>query len=284
MLLFLESGRLGNQLFQYAALRTLCRGDERLVLLGFDALRSAFENVDARFALSTGSALFGVAQRMRPGVDRLVSSLAVLPVIGERFEGERCKVEVTPGRIHALRYAKEAYFQSDELFDEAVVSELQMRDGLAVAAREKLAAVDPQGRHRVFVHVRRGDYLHWPTPESPAVLPDSWYRACMDRMRRRYRDPFFVLCSDEPQYVRDRFGDFPDAHVATGGELEDFALMCHCDSGIASASAYSWWAAYFVKRRSAGATLFAPEFWIGHRERRWFPIGVKCAHFEYVPV
>jgi hypothetical protein len=284
MLLFIESGRLGNQLFQYAALRTIRAEGERLVLVGFDALQGVFENLDASFPVSSRSNLLKVFHRIRPGFERFMGHQTLVGIVGERFSGGRCQLEITPGRMARLRYCRIAYFQSDSLFADAVVAGLRMRGELVRQANERLAATQSKGRHKVFVHVRRGDYLRWPSRASRALLPGEWYDGCMDRFRRQYRDPLFILCSDDPQYLRERFGAMRDVHIPAGNEYEDFALMCHCDSGILSASAYSWWAAYFVKRARKDATLLAPEFWIGHPTKEWFPIGVKSPLFDYVPV
>ena len=50
MIISKGSGRLGNQLFQYAALRTLCEQNEKLVLLlGFDDLQKAFDGINAKY-------------------------------------------------------------------------------------------------------------------------------------------------------------------------------------------------------------------------------------------
>lgn len=47
MIIFKELGRLGNQLFQYSALKTLCQHDENLILFGFEELQTAFDGIDA---------------------------------------------------------------------------------------------------------------------------------------------------------------------------------------------------------------------------------------------
>jgi hypothetical protein len=284
MVLFMESGRLGNQLFQYAVLRTLAGRDEALVLIGFDALRRVFTNPEAVFLVRSRSVAFRITRRLRPVVERLLSRHPAVTLIGEDFVGDRCEVRVVPGAIRALRYCRTAYFQAEALFDEAVVTRLRIREELVAGARAVLAESAPGDRMKVFVHVRRGDYLHWPSSDAPAAIPIDWYERCMNRLRERHPGAFFVMCSDDPAYLLEHFRRAGDVFVSTAGEDEDFVLMSQCDAGILSASAFSWWAAYFVRHRRGDASLLAPEYWIGHREKRWFPIGVQSRFLEYVPV
>ena len=184
-----------------------------------------------------------------------------------------------------MRYCLPAYFQSEALFDPAVVARLVFRPGIVAAANRKLENLDAGGgRSKVFVHIRRSDYVNWPTPEASALLPAAWYAECMDRMRSQYANPQFVLCSDDVPFAREHFADRADVFISEGTEAEDFVLMCRCDAGILSASAYSWWAAYFGRLHNEDAKFLAPEFWAGHASREWFPIGVKTSFLEYVPV
>lgn len=284
MIVFIESGRLGNQLFQYAALRTLCREDEKLVLFGFDALRNAFDNPDATFAARSGSLVFRFLRRLRARVDSLVARQALFPVISEVFTQGRCEVAVAPGRVARLRYCREAFFQSEALFDDTVATRLKLKDAHVRAAERLLADPGLVARKKIFVHVRRGDYLHWPPGGPPAALPADWYRECMRRFRQSGGAPFFIVVSDDAAHAREEFGAMPDVRVSAGSEAEDFALMCLCDGGILSASAYSWWAAYFASRRRPEGVFLAPQYWVGHGARAWFPIGVETSFLEYAPV
>jgi hypothetical protein len=58
MLIFKESGRLGNQIFQYAALRSLCEEKEKLFLLGFNDLKLTFNGIDAKIININNSRLY----------------------------------------------------------------------------------------------------------------------------------------------------------------------------------------------------------------------------------
>jgi hypothetical protein len=94
----------------------------------------------------------------------------------------------------------------------------------------------------------------------------------------------FVVCSDDVEYAQALFARVPDAVVASGSDVDDFAMMTYCGAGILSASSYSWWAAYFASRRHADGRFLAPEFWIGHARGEWFPPGIQSSFLEYLSV
>jgi hypothetical protein len=283
MIVFFESGRLGNQLFQYAALRTLA-ADERLVLVGFDDLRATFANLDATFPVSSTSLPGRLLMRLRPRLDRIAQNQPVIGRIGEDVDHGRCDVRIDRGWLRALRYGVTAYFQSESVFDPAVVDRLEFHRDLECKARDKLRGLGPQDRKRIFVHVRRGDYESFPSAASPAVLPAQWYRDCIQRVRARVSDPVLVFCSDDPEYVSNMFGDVPGMILSNGSAFEDFVLMSLCDGGIVSASSYSWWAAYRGSRTHPDRVFLAPQYWIGHSTAEWFPPGVDASFMEYVTV
>lgn len=283
MIVFIEKGRLGNQLFQYAALRTICADSERLVLIGFDELRCLFENLEAAFPISSRTPIFRLMIRLRPGVERALRHQSIVGVISEEWTDGRPRIAIEPG-LSSLQYCHTSYFQNELCFSDRVPSKLRIRAELSERARARIADTSAQERTRIFVHVRRGDFLHWPFQQSPAALPQEWYHRCMTIMRELYEDPLFLLCSDDQDWVVDRFQLGPDVQLAGGDQFEDFALMSECDAGILSASTYSWWAAYFIRQRRSDARFLAPEFWVGHQKNEWFPPGIETSFIDYLAV
>jgi hypothetical protein len=278
--LLIESGRLGNQLFQYAAVRSHVR-DEALWLIGFDDVLSAFEGVEARQLLS-GNRLAGrLVRRWRPSIDIALGHSHLLPAIAESLRPDALEIERIGGRLRGPTYVLTGYFQSPAAFDSAVIAPLSVRAALDAHARAHLQRISPSERPRIFVHVRRGDYATWPSASEPAMLPDEWYRERMDELRLRLRNPYFVLVTDDVPYVSRAFADVADGSVFHADVATEFAAMCACDGGILSPSSFSWWAAYFINRRFATASLVAPLFWIGHRKQQWYPPAIATPFLEY---
>ena len=284
MIIFVESGRLGNQLFQYAALRTLLENNERMVLFGFDDLLSVFDGVQAKVIPLGRGFRHKLLSKLRPKLEQIVDNFALVGVVSETFDRNVLSIQIRAGLIGSIRYAKLAYFQAESAFSDTAVEGLRLKRIHTDKVQRCFADLQLEGRKKVFVHIRRGDFLEWPSRQYPAVLPASWYYRCIERLRGQIDNPFFFFVSDDVHYVMDVFGDMPHSFISTATAEEDFALMCRCDAGILSPSSFSWWAAYFVNKRVDGALFCAPEYWGGHRRHEWHPPAISSSFLDLVPV
>jgi hypothetical protein len=282
MLIFIEQGRLGNQLFQYAALATL-KGQQRLYLIGFDDLFATFDGIDARKFGRSRSFLHRLLFVYRSRLDAFFRLSKIVGTIAEEYSdaGGSPKVKVTSGLLPGIHYGIEAYYQSADQFCQRAIEGLRLRESLVNWASTRANSWRSGDRQLVFVHVRRSDYLVFPDPEFPAVIPGSWYVRCMEELRRHLRNPLFIIVSDDRAYVEGQFGGVEDSVIADGTSSEDFALMCHCDAGILSPSSYSWWAAFFAVQRHPAGIFLAPRFWMGHRRATWLPRGIDADHLTF---
>jgi hypothetical protein len=281
MIFFFEYGRLGNQLFQYAALKELYP-NQRLVLFGFGTLKQAIGSVDAIIVEKEKLPRFLMA-----GLQRLFLMLSKLRIIGaikETRENTGYVVKKTGGLLLNLRLLEPSYFQHQDVL-EKINPSLRLNEDIFRKASdwldEKLVKSSDQGL--VFVHIRRGDYLTWPSCEYPAVLDKQWYVRAMDRMRAKVKNPIFLFLTDDPYYTKDCFGDQPDILISENDQLVDLALMSLCQHGILSASSFAWWGAWFSKVRSHEPGIYmAPKYWGGHRKAEWVPEGFITNWITYI--
>lgn len=246
-------GRLGNQMYEYAALLGI--GAE----LGYDVAI--------------------------PAADRhqLAGCFAITAPVLRRRDLRRIKhvhTEPTVGWSDAYRSIRDGtdlrgFFQSPRYFPdrEVVRREFSFHAPIrkaAEAAEQRWRALAPD-RALVGVTVRRGDYqLH---PEQFVPL---WSTGFYDRAMTCLRDllgpgvePQYLVSSDEPDWCRSQFvGD--DVHVigADDGidDVAQLALLARCDHLIIANSSYSWWAAWLndARRRPGepiGSTIAAARWW-----------------------
>ena len=280
MFIFRESGRLGNQIFQYAALKTLSDSTEPIVLLGFEELQEAFEGISAK-----------IINKHSPKVERFLyhrffdflSNNDWFTRIQEEQDSKHLKIICHSGIIRRFKVVRESYFQSELLFSPDSISSLSIHPKKIKRAKDILKGV-VKGKIPVFIHVRRGDYAFWPSKTAPAILPAAYYRRCVDIIRSRLHNVFFIFTSDDFFYVKDVFGDLTDSYISQGDSSEDFALMTQCHSGILSASSFSWWAAYLSSTKDRTSIFLAPKYWAGHRQKSWYPNSIQSSFLEYVDV
>ncbi|MGG6239027.1 alpha-1,2-fucosyltransferase [Nodosilinea sp. AN01ver1] len=279
MYLFKESGRLGNQLFQYSALKTLCGNSKGLALLGFKELQAMCDGIDAVVVNSNSPKRTKTFYSLLYKYTDTWSQKGIFPRVKESKGFP--KVIHTPGLFNQITFVEKSYFQSEAFFNPNVLEPLRLKSKLLDQAKKLLHTCSPE-RAPIFVHIRRGDYLTWPSGESPAVLPAQYYWDCMNYIRADVPKPFWIFTSDDLFYVEDVFGDVEHSYISKGSSLEDFALMTQCQGGILAASSFSWWAAYLSKYWGTGSHFIAPKYWAGHRTNVWFPSLIKSNHLEYV--
>lgn len=278
MLIYLESGRLGNQLFQYAALRTLAQPGEHVILVGFSDLRRLFSGVDA--AVLTSPRIVRLCQRLRP---QLESMFRFVPTLGIVIEGGESGGTPVVSRQGWAKYVVPGYFQSENSFDERCIRRLAIRRSHLSRAEAFFERCVDSSETPVFVHVRRSDYLTWPTPEAPAALPIQWYYDAMDAIRAKITRPRFIVTTDDPEYCEVNFG-MPEVVISRLGPWGDFALMANCRAGVLSASSFSWWAAFFAMNKSASASplFIGPQHWAGRPVGEWYPPHIESSFISYL--
>lgn len=287
MIIFIEEGRLGNQLFQYAGLKALF-SRHNLLLFGFDSLVSVCD-VRGVTVVSRRTLRHRLIFRATSEVLRISERLRLVTVLDETQN--ECEHQflrqsgVSGTRVMIVR----GFFQHRDVV-RAFQEELSIRTDLRVRAEARLRQLFGRNfeERRVFVHVRRGDYVRWPSREAPAVLPGAWYKAAVGEIEKHFGSVRLLICSDDLPYAREVFGDNCEAVFADSDEEVEFAMMTMCSGGVLSASSYSWWASYFCRKychSPRGEPIFvAPLFWAGHRKGRWHPEGLNSEWITYLPV
>jgi hypothetical protein len=284
MILFFEYGRLGNQLFQYVGIKRYFQG-HKIVFLGCKDLAASVDAVDAKFIAKDQ-----LPKWIRFGILRLIAKLgAQLLLIGSAWESRKdfdYSVVLRKGLIPGVYLLYPSYFQYEQVISE-IPADFRLKSNLVEQANAWLA--DRLGqfapRPLVFVHVRRGDYLTWPSAEFPAILDLAWYRRAMALVRIETKKPLFLILTDDPFYAEDIFSDEDDTFISNNGPLVDLALMSLCQHGILSASSFAWWGAWFsrqAKKENKESFYVAPNFWAGHRRKQWHPEGFKTDWMIYI--
>lgn len=282
MILFFEYGRLGNQLFQYCGLRQFFP-DEELVFLGCEDLQRHFDSVDARFIPKNVVASwipFGI-------LSRIVFFLAAARILGRITEDKDSVVfnlAIRRGLFWNIYVPQNVFFQHHNVVEQ-IQTTPYLKSNLADAAHGYLRErqIDLESCSPVFVHIRRGDYLHWPSKESPAVLSLDWYKRAMESVQQKIGDSVFILMSDDQFYLHDVFEESDRLIISDGSPEVDLAIMSLCHSGILSASSFAWWGAFYARSElKQNAIFLAPQFWVGYRSNKWLPVGFRTEWITYI--
>jgi hypothetical protein len=282
MIIFFEGGRLGNQLFQYCAIRKY-QPKGKFVAIGMRDLRDNFSGINIEGGSLTGKIARTILHLLgKDYVELMASRLRLMSIVEERKEPEGIGYRVKRGLFGNVLYFKSGYYQAEHIIDKPIADEIELKDVHKKSAIKFLESQKLDRRSLYFVHVRRGDYVTWPNREHPAVLPLSWYRAQMQCIRESNVNARFLVVSDDKPYVEEFFSEDKDVVIAGGDLVFDFALMTQCmGGGIMSASSFSWWASYFIRRERPNALFLAPTYWAGFRAGKWFPESIRTSWITY---
>lgn len=271
MIIFYSRGRLGNQIFQYSFIQKV-KKDENVIVFGFSELLDVFEINDIKaYSLEKKSSKLIILKIVIPiliflSKSRIITSFKLLYdeplyVVDRIIRRESTKIKIVNGLIKSIKFIYPNFFQSEKFVPNFIEKKLKIKE-IYLKEALKLFQDIPQNSHKIFVHVRLGDYKNYNLYNNSIILPQEYYLNLINYFEKKYNNCFFIFLSDEPWEVEKIFRNVKRKFISFNPAVGvDFALMCLCDSAILSASSLSWWGAYFIRKK--GGEIFAPKYWLG---------------------
>lgn len=274
-------GGLGNQMFQYACGRALAVRSGARLLLDISAFEryklhgfglDGFETIKERapFRLCTGSALHAVIKKAGVGTARLLS------LQGFHYISENDDLSTQSQLFGACRKAYiDGYWQCEDYFRDVadlIRSEFRLRTMAVPEPR-----VPRNGRTRVSLHIRRGDYVNnVQTNAIHGVLSIDYYEYAISFIEKHIGSDFeLIVFSDDIEWARQNLASKQPMTFVPGSKRlphTDLHMMAACDHHIIANSSFSWWGAWL--NPSPVKTVIAPK--------RWF-MTEKYAHHHICP-
>ena len=265
-------GGFGNQLFQYAAarsladrlgcdllldIRALAQQDSRAYGLNSYAIRARV--ADSSLLATLPPARASRIGRLRSRLGHALPALLPYPVFWSKsFAYDRRVMQITTPVYLVGYWQSEQYFawNRNRLLQDLCVMDV-MPDPMDMKARISATT-------SVALHIRRGDYISNASASAIHGLCDQqYYVDAVALLANQLKDMHLFVFSDDPAWVQENFTfDVPTLFVdaAQGSSTQfDFEMMRHCQHHIISNSTYSWWAAWLAGH--AGQIVVAPRRW-----------------------
>ncbi|KAK2164804.1 hypothetical protein NP493_1397g00026 [Ridgeia piscesae] len=251
-------GRLGNNMFQYAALYGIGKANGlRPLITRQSALVAIFPHLKTR-----------VTSQRRPG-DYWPKYREMAPY---RFDERTFNLNFMTnielvGFFQSWRYFDHVRADVRKQFTFAAGLELEVtrffertqrlyRDGMYYVRGD--AAKSPL--QYVGIHVRRGDYLHQNSIEKGYTVADSGYiERAMSYFTTKYHNVIFVVCSDDMQWSRTHVKSRTHLVVYspfTETAALDLCTLARCNHSITTVGSFSWW----VGNLAGGETIYYKDF------------------------
>ncbi|SDF28110.1 Glycosyl transferase family 11 [Bacteroidales bacterium KHT7] len=274
-------GRLGNQLFIYAATRVMALESGKKLKLTCDAME--------RFRATYRLDCFNIPQDQVS----LVSDkhLSIKQKIGYFFYLLKCRHK-TVVQIHELEnkyqkfyhrfglilnqegYIKPllleggnwyalGYFQSDKYFtkyEDLIRKELTFKTDMFCKDSKMLGSKLRANKNSVCLHIRRGDYLNDPVF---AVCDINYYNKAIDKLLELIPNAEFFVFSDSIDEVREFLAKYCDNYFhyidVKYTDQESLYLGSCCNNFIMTNSTFSWWMQYLSD--NPNKIVLAPNRW-----------------------
>lgn len=283
MILFLSDGRLGNQLFQYAFLNTIAKKDEKIITANMEQFVDKFDIKNKNFFhLNLGK--YGLSLTKKLFKPYFLKTMTKLRLIGyihqERNETSSLPSFVAKRGILPVTLVETNFFQSEDFFDKHKI-DFSLKERYVKEAEEFLAQVSKE-HTRIFVHVRRGDYIFQSYLGIQGIdLPKIYFEKAMKAIVKDIENPFFVFLSDDSSYVECCFENIENKIISKNSAAVDLAIMSLCKYGIVSNSSFSWWGAYIMKNRKK---VIFPKYWYGWKQKVELHVGIQPEWAEVIEV
>ncbi len=271
-------GGLGNQMFQYAAIKALslrrgwplklCAGEFENYKLhgGFELLR-LFELDEDIAAESEVRKLLGIYAN--PLAQKVLCKLHIHVPAGGCLVVEPY-YRFWPGLndAHDGSYFR-GYWQSPHYFED---KEAEIRKLFKFSPKlddENARYVDRmRSEQSVSVHIRRGDYLKgWRNRRRFTLCSMDYYTRSIHYLRERHPNLRFYAFTDDPKWVVTNISPLIRdlrlvGHNSGKSSFRDMQLMSCARHNVIANSSFSWWGAWLNTR--AGRTVIAPSSWFAN--------------------
>ncbi len=259
-----KSGRLGNQMFQYAALRGIAANR------GFDWVvpPSGTSGID-EFGCQNNYCMFETFKLINATEEHQGFSGNNFPwAVWKEFHFNEELFNGCPDNINL-----DGYFQTEKYFkniEDSIREDFQFHDSIYTPCREMIDSIDSD--RKIFLHIRRGDpKLPWAYVNLQNAHPvQTW--EYYERALSHFPDDIPVVvfsdviewCKEQEFFSSDRFILSETTEEFSDGQRlpwTDLCLMSLCTDAIVANSSYSWWGAWLIN--NPNKTVVAPKNWFG---------------------
>lgn len=264
MIYFVSDGRLGNQIFQYAFLNSIAQNNEKVICINMNVFSSYFDFKNKNFVFLLGSKykIFFFKKIFPKFLGFLVKFKAIGYVEQLRSDTSALPKVVEKKGVLPIRYVKTGFFQTEKLFKNDKI-DFSIKEKFQIKAKKIFDKLP--SHEKVFIHVRRGDYIFETFRGDLGIdLPKNYFDNAISLIETKVTNPFYIFLTDDPGYVECCFKEIENKYISRECMATDLALMSLCKYGVTSNSSFSWWGAYLSNRKEM---MIFPKYWYGWKQK-----------------
>ena len=248
-------GRLGNQMFQFAATVGIARKANQG--FAFPKENTEIPSVED-FKDGVRREVYFDLPKYFPNVERTLAPLEQIQTyhIAQEPYFHFCPDLFTvPDQTNLM-----GYFQTEKYFEhcsDLILGFFQFDKDIKKQAENNFPSF-PVKLEYVSIHLRRGDYAGL-QQFHPVMDADYYFDAMTQFMEGDY---CFLIFSDDIQYAKELFGEQENIVYIEGNDpAVDMCMMTMCDHNVIANSSFSWWGAWL--NDNTNKKVIAPKKWFG---------------------
>lgn len=269
-------GGLGNQMFQYAAARSLSMHLNQPLCLNtsaFDRKFSFFET-KRKFELD----IFAIGYQCDVSIENSYLKLRFGNIFAPNKKYQVLKEQVLNVPCDIFSYSGDivldGYWQDIRYFESIsnqIYKDFQFVRTMSGLSFDFQREIENSKEHTVAIHVRRGDYVNSRKANAfHGLVNVGYYKESLDLLRKMYGALSVFVFSDDLSWCRKELNidDFGEIHYVDcnfgQNSWQDLALIARCKSVVCANSSFSWWGAWLSRMR------FLSESYLSVIPNRWF--------------
>ena len=137
----------------------------------------------------------------------------------------------------------------------------------------------------IAIHIRRGDYRFWGDDnlgEKNLSLPIAYYNKILQSIPNLSDYKIIIVSDEQKEVIQKDFANFKTLEISSNNLITDFQIIQKADIAIISNSTFSWWAAYLNNKPNK--IIYAPKYWLGFKVNKEYPAGIMSVDWKWIEV
>ncbi|MFW0717082.1 alpha-1,2-fucosyltransferase [Pedobacter sp. N23S346] len=273
MIIVKLQGGLGNQMFQYAAARSLSKSGK--VYFDFAFL---LQNNTTTESFTARQFELGIFEQLNTRIAskyfiRLIKSKRnILKGISPRYEEVNDENFLNILDTNSTNLYLDGYFQNPIYFQDLRTMLLKEFTFPKLSGYSKEIELKiKQTKYPVAIHIRRGDYIKPEIQNYHGILTLNYYKQSIENIKSKIENPIFYIFSDDTEWCENNLSFIHNKKIISGTTQawEDMYLISRCKHQIIANSSFSWWGAWL--NPNPEKMVIAPKKWFNNIESTILP-------------
>lgn len=264
-------GGIGNQLFQYAAGKSLANFHSTELILDltyYNKTRYREYDLD-RLNIKSHKKIKNPNE-----LEKILSRNRALSILSFPIK-KKYNIYNEPHFYFDKKYYNnpkncyiKGYWQS-ELYFQSIKKKIKSEFSLKKSDKLNQSQIynNIKENNSVGVHIRRGDYvMDKVTNQFHGVLGDSYYVNAVAQIKEKIKNPTFFIFTDDKEWVKKHFQlNIPYTLIHENWHpIYDMFILSKCNHQIIANSTFSWWVAWL--NTNIDKVVIAPINWFAKKQ------------------